>query len=168
MKAIEWITNEKGCHLVTSHKKDKNGYIHIRRSINKHITDFHLHRYLYSKSHGEIPEGMVIMHTCDEPSCINMDHLILGTQKDNMDDKIKKGRSNYKPRGNSAMKAIIIPNKIKKLRIEKSYGFIEFTELIGLSISQLWRIENHKSNASLKTLSKIANGLNVSINDLLN
>jgi hypothetical protein len=50
------------------------------------------HRISWSLKNGEIPTGMVICHKCDNTSCINPDHLFLGTQKDNIQDASRKGR----------------------------------------------------------------------------
>lgn len=50
------------------------------------------HRMAWSINHGAIPQGMVIMHTCDYPSCVNPAHLQLGTPQDNARDAQAKGR----------------------------------------------------------------------------
>ena len=53
------------------------------------------HRFSYTLQTGEvIPSDMVVMHSCDNPRCVNPDHLSLGTSRENMLDKIAKGRAN--------------------------------------------------------------------------
>ena len=56
------------------------------------------HRITYKHFHGEIPGGMFVCHECDVPSCCNPDHLFLGTNQDNVDDMVKKGRNSKPPR----------------------------------------------------------------------
>lgn len=51
-------------------------------------------RLQWMHAHGQIPDGLVVMHTCDNPPCVNPDHLALGTQASNLTDMRAKGREN--------------------------------------------------------------------------
>jgi hypothetical protein len=50
------------------------------------------HRVSWVVSRGDIPAGLYVLHSCDNPKCIRVEHLFLGTAKDNAVDKSKKGR----------------------------------------------------------------------------
>lgn len=51
------------------------------------------HRKAWIEANGEIPEGMYVLHKCDNPPCINIDHLFLGTPADNINDMVQKKRN---------------------------------------------------------------------------
>lgn len=68
-----------------------NGYGRLRRGPGGKPA--FCHRIMYEHHYGRIPEGMLVMHTCDNRRCVNPDHLRLGTARDNMRDMLQKGRS---------------------------------------------------------------------------
>ena len=53
------------------------------------------HRFSWEITNGPIPPGMIVCHTCDNPSCVRPDHLFVGTHQDNQRDKWNKGRANH-------------------------------------------------------------------------
>lgn len=110
--------------------KDKNGYGKIDNKM--------AHRIYYEKFVGKIPKGILVCHGCDKPSCVNPEHLFLGTQKDNVADMYKKGRALVgEKKGNHklskqqviSIRAEYKPNKIsypflaRKYRVSKTLIF---------------------------------------------
>jgi HNH endonuclease len=84
-----YTVNETGCHVFIGTKSERGyGKIAFRR---KH---YRAHRISYELHKGKIMPGFFVCHKCDNTSCINPDHLFLGTAKDNALDRKQKGRGN--------------------------------------------------------------------------
>lgn len=81
---------EGDCWICTSHAKDKDGYPQIYRN-GRH---WKLTRWVYNVVNGDLQEDLVILHSCDNPSCMNPTHLSQGSSLDNVTDKYEKGRDN--------------------------------------------------------------------------
>lgn len=79
-----------GCWLWLG-KPDKHGYGRINVGGRAGKAQF-AHRVSWELHRGSIPNGMGVLHHCDTPSCVNPDHLFIGTQSDNMRDARAKGR----------------------------------------------------------------------------
>lgn len=77
---IEWISN-----------KSHNGY-GLFKAFGKQIR---AHRFAFERANGLIPAGMLICHKCDNPSCVNPEHLFSGTASDNAIDCVNKGRKRW-------------------------------------------------------------------------
>lgn len=66
---------------------------HQYGTLNINGKNLSAHRLSFEVFKGSIPDGLHIMHKCDNTYCINPDHLVAGTRKDNMDDCVRKGRN---------------------------------------------------------------------------
>ena len=89
------------------------------------------HRASFTAFKGEIAEGLVVRHTCDVPTCCNPEHLEVGTQQDNMDDKHTRGRAASGENNGRAIltwkevreiRASYIPRKVTRQYLAEKYG----------------------------------------------
>lgn len=67
------------------------------------------HRIAWTVYRGPIPQGMQVLHKCDNPCCVNPAHLFLGTQHDNMHDMIRKNRSKLGKSQHTQVKGVVTP-----------------------------------------------------------
>ncbi len=78
---------ESGCWIWMS-TIEKTGYGRVCSGKKP----FYAHRVSYEQKYGSIPNGMMALHHCDVKSCVNPDHIFIGTQQENMIDKVSKNR----------------------------------------------------------------------------
>mgnify|MGYP001563699001 CR=1 FL=1 len=122
--------------------QDKDGYGRMRPGFGKNY--WGAHRYAYMKFVGPIPEGIMVLHECDNPSCVNPRHLFLGTNRDNVDDMMQKGRVRY---GEAIFKAKLNASKvieIRKLIILKEESQVAIGRRFGVSKTVIGMIARGK------------------------
>lgn len=87
---IGWDITADGCWEWRGPKNEHGyGLISLRRAG---LSGARVHRLMYERFVEPIPEGLVVRHKCDNPPCVNPDHLETGTQRDNMADMAARGR----------------------------------------------------------------------------
>jgi hypothetical protein len=111
-----WFTNlyteqSSGCwHWLGAVDKDGYGQTSIKRRPLK------AHRVAYELFKGEIPRGMQVIHSCHNPTCVNPDHLSIGSGKDNMQSSKKVGRR-------LGRKIAVSEEVLEEIRILKASGY---------------------------------------------
>jgi hypothetical protein len=134
---VKWVVDEiTGCWNVVSHKHEKStGYISI--TVKRLVTRVHRLAYLVYK--GVLEKGDYVCHHCDNPKCVNPEHLFKSTPKGNMQDMIKKGRFNFGDRREGNFKLTI--EQINKVK-QSSLSSYKLSEIYNVSSVQIRRIKN--------------------------
>lgn len=106
--------------------KDKNGYGQIRPNGSTEMVK--AHRASFYLRWGIVDNSKLVCHSCDNPSCVNPDHLFLGSPKDNAVDRDTKGRKNS-PRGSQLPHTKLTPADVRRIREEYALGSKTYKEL---------------------------------------
>jgi hypothetical protein len=130
-------TTERGGCLEWSGVTDASGYGRCGDSILAH-------RMAWEFTHGPIPAGLHVCHHCDNPPCVNPEHLFVGTHQDNMRDRDAKGRQ---PRGERMGGARLTADAVRHIRSTDEPGIL-LAEFYGvaqetISSARHWRSWRH-------------------------
>lgn len=126
--------------LGTKHGK---GYGHFKLPSGKGAGRVEkAHRVSHELYIAAIPEGMQVLHRCDNPQCVNPDHLFLGTNADNMADMKAKGRGNS-PRGEAQHLAKLTEEGVLKIRADTRPN-VQIAPDYGVSAALIGMVKSRK------------------------
>lgn len=131
-----------GCWEYTGNR-GRNGYGHVKINRRSALA----HRIAWALVNGPIPDGLCVLHRCDNRPCCNPDHLFLGTLVDNNADRHAKGRSRGGSlKGNDNGSAKLNARDVAEIRKRRGNGMRQshIAELFGISQSQVSDIVNRK------------------------
>lgn len=138
-KTIKYVVNEHGCHLCTSHAKNRTGY--PTKGFNG--SSISLARYLWYLKTGYMTEqNEFLLHKCGNTGCINLEHLYIGSERDMIQTKITKGRQ---PRYSN-----LTDQEIMAIKQNTTQTSVELASRYKVSDSTIRNIWNEKVFAYLK------------------
>jgi len=130
--AEERIDRSGDCWLWTG-SLNTNGYGIVWFRPNGVKTGYLAHRLVWELINGPIPEGLKVLHRCDNPPCVRIEHLSLGTQSDNIADRHAKGRT---ARGETHCRAKLLDQDVSDIRALSARGVSRRAILEEYKISQ--------------------------------
>lgn len=106
------------------------------------------HRVAWIKAHGPIPDGLQVLHRCDNPPCVLLAHLFLGTPQNNTDDMIEKGRHMHGEHHVHAKLTDPVVHTLRQLR--PTHTLRELSAMFNISKSVISNICNGKAWVHVK------------------
>lgn len=107
------------------------------------------HRAAWIAAHGPIPAGKHVLHKCDNRCCVNVDHLFLGTNSDNVADKVAKRRQYFPPdmKGEKHPNSKLTDEKVREIRRLASLGLSNrhIAKAFAVSVMTVSFIRNFKT-----------------------
>ena len=89
LRMDQYVIKTPTCWIWTGDLRHGYGRVTMNyRAISAHRASWEYHV-------GPVPDGMILLHTCDNPPCVNPEHLRIGTNQDNTDDMVAKGRASW-------------------------------------------------------------------------
>lgn len=110
-----------------------------------------VHRVQWMLTFGEVPDGVLVCHSCDNPICVNPAHLFLGTPADNSADMVAKGRGrgnrSVHLRGEANPLAKMTEDGVRELRRlwKAGMGSPELSRRFGINARNAWLIATRRS-----------------------
>ena len=137
-------SNAGGCWVWTAGRTPK-GYGTIRRGGNG-TPKVLAHRLSYEFAYGPFPVRLMVLHSCDNPPCVNPDHLFLGTGADNAADRDWKGRGTKPPLHRRAThpRAKLTEEQVAEIRASSDPQYV-LARRYNIGTSQISAIRNGKS-----------------------
>ena len=142
---LKVIKNENGCWLYTGGKTG-SGYGVLTKN-NKPVL---VHRLSYNIHFGDIPPGLCVCHKCDNPLCVNPEHLFLGTHDANMKDKMKKGRAIVNQGSKHPLSKLTEENVREIKSLFGKVKQIDIAEKFKVSIATINDIKHHRGWSHIK------------------
>lgn len=105
------------------------------------------HRWIYEQVHGKLRDDIDVMHKCDNPPCVEIRHLTIGTRTDNIQDAVSKGRVLAGERHPGAKLTVPFVREIRRLYGSGNFTQRELAEQFGVSPSTISSIVNEVSYA---------------------
>ncbi len=101
------------------------------------------HRAAYQYKHGPILDSSWVLHSCDNPRCVNTEHMRLGTPADNVSDRVNRNRGNV-PCGSDSPHAKLCEDDVRLIR-ETSRSDTELALIYGVTRATIWAIKTRRS-----------------------
>ncbi len=130
-----------GCWIWTAYV-NCDGYGRIAREGSRMGMEL-AHRVSWGLHRGSIPNGLQVLHRCDNPPCVNPDHLFLGDVSANMKDAVKKGRK-IMPRGEKNYNATLTESQALEIKYSKVTNR-KLAEKYGVTYGMIGHIKNGRA-----------------------